>query len=265
MGAGAARTREGPRDYGAEVLFSKAYVPRYIPIEMHSIHARLLIVLLLVCTLPFRVAAAQDALHPDMDGPGWTELFAPDLSNALGAGDVWTFDDGILTASEDVVLWTGKVFDDFVLDLEFRTASGTNSGVFVHGSDLTNPVPYSVEVQIADDYAAQWANAPASWRAGAIFGHLPARKRTVRQPGSWNRFTITCRGSTIMVVLNGALVNVIDLTRWKSSERNPDGTEIPGWLSVPLADLPTHGHVGLQGKHASAPIWFRKLRIKELK
>jgi hypothetical protein len=36
-------------------------------------------------------------------------------------------------------------------------------------------------------------------------------------------------------------------------------------LSTPLAHLPTHGHVGLQGKHAEAPIWFRNLRIKEIR
>jgi hypothetical protein len=30
----------------------------------------------------------------------------------------------------------------------------------------------------------------------------------------------------------------------------PDGSEIPSWLSTPFAELPTHGNIGLQGKHA---------------
>ena len=209
-------------------------------------------------------AQAQSSLHPDTSGPEWSDLFEPDLSNALRPGGIWTYEDGVLTASEDEILWTGKVFDDFVVDLEFRNASGTNSGVFVYASDLVNWVPYSVEIQIADDFHEEWANAPATWRAGAIFGHEPARESAVKQPGEWNRYTITCRGSTITVVMNDQLVNVINMDRWTSGTTNPDGSEIPEWLSVPLADLPTFGHVGLQGMHGNAPIWFRNLRVKEL-
>lgn len=209
-------------------------------------------------------AQAQDSLHPDTSGPEWADLFESDLSNALAPDDVWRFEDGVLTASEDEILWTGKVFDDFVVDLEFRNAEGTNSGVFVYASDLANWVPYSVEVQIADDYHEQWANAPATWQAGAIFGHAPARERAVKEPGEWNRYTITCRGTTITVAMNGQLVNVINMDRWTSATENPDGTEIPEWLSVPLAELPTFGHIGLQGKHGDAPIWFRNLRVREL-
>ena len=36
------------------------------------------------------------------------------------------------------------------------------------------------------------------------------------------------------------------------------------WLSTPLADLPTSGKIGFQGKHGGAPIWFRNIRIREL-
>jgi hypothetical protein len=31
-----------------------------------------------------------------------------------------------------------------------------------------------------------------------------------------------------------------------------------------LAELPTPGHVGLQGKHGGVPIWFRNMKIKAL-
>ena len=39
-----------------------------------------------------------------------------------------TFENGILTASEDQNIWTEKVYDNFILDLEFQVADGTNSG-----------------------------------------------------------------------------------------------------------------------------------------
>ncbi|MEA3226405.1 MAG: family 16 glycoside hydrolase [Planctomycetota bacterium] len=41
----------------------------------------------------------------------------------------------MLTTSQDQAIWTNKDYDNFVLDLEFKTASGTNSGVVVYCSD----------------------------------------------------------------------------------------------------------------------------------
>lgn len=222
----------------------------------------------LLCVLSTVVAAfpvlAQAPLHPDTSGPEWSDVFQSDLSQAVRPGDVWSVDDGILTATEDEVLWTGRVYDSFVIDLEFRNAPGTNSGVFVYGSHLINFVPNSVEIQIADDYDEQWANSPKTWQAGAIFGHVAPTMSAVKEPGEWNRMTITCDDQLITVALNGELVSEMDMSEWTSGATNPDGSEIPEWLSIPKADLPTYGHIGLQGKHGDAPIWFRNLRIKEL-
>jgi len=68
----------------------------------------------------------------------------------------------------------------------------------------------------------------------------------------------------ITVVINGEKVNVIDMRQFTSAKTNPDGSEVPAWLSRPLASLPTKGQIGFQGKHAGAPIYFRNIRIKEL-
>ncbi len=200
--------------------------------------------------------------HPDSGT--WQDLFAPDLSNAIYPEGIWTFDDGILTASEDQAIWTDKDYDNFILDLEFKTDTGTNSGVIVYCNDLENWIPNSVEIQIADDFAEQWANSPKTWQCGAIFGHLAARKSMVKKPGEWNRFTITCQNKMIYVMLNGEQVTAMDMSLWTSAKNNPDGSEIPAWLSKPKAELPTHGHIGFQGKHAGAPIFFRNLKIMEI-
>jgi hypothetical protein len=200
--------------------------------------------------------------HPDVIG--WADLFKPDLSDAEFPSLVWTFKDGILTASEDQCIWTTKDYRDFVLDLEFKTAPGTNSGVIVYCSDSKDWIPNSVEVQIADDFAEEWAKSPASWHCGAIFGHLAPSKSAVKKPGEWNRYSITCRGPMITVVLNGEKVTEMDMRKWTSAKTNPDGSEIPTWLSKPLAQLPTRGRIGLQGKHAGAPIFFRNIKIKSL-
>ncbi|MBX2842441.1 MAG: DUF1080 domain-containing protein [Flammeovirgaceae bacterium] len=205
------------------------------------------------------------SLHPKTKGKGWTDLFAKDLSNANYPDGIWTTDKEELTASEDQAIWTEKTYDNFILDLEFKNADGTNSGVIVYCSDMNNWIPNSVEIQIADDYAEKWATSAKDWQCAAIFGHLPPKEqKIVKKPGEWNHYTITCIDQNIKVVLNGKLVTQMDMSKWTSGTTNPDGSPIPEWLNKPFAELPTQGKIGLQGKHAGAPVWFRNMRIKEL-
>lgn len=223
--------------------------------------------LLIICNILSTLVLAQTAgsPHPDVHSKGWSNLFNENLSNADYPAGIWTIENGVMTASEDQAIWTDKVYDNFVLDLEFKTAEGTNSGVIVYCSDKDNWIPNSVEIQIADDYSHEWANAAKDWQCGAIFGHLPANKQqVVKKPGEWNRFTITCRDQNIQVVLNDQLVTEMDMSLWTSGTTNPDGSPIPSWLNKPFATLQTNGYIGFQGKHAGAPIWFRNIRIKEL-
>ena len=204
------------------------------------------------------------ANHPDTTGAGWKAFLKADLSDTIHPKGVWSVTNGVLTATRDQNIWSKKQYDDFIIDLEFKTAANTNSGVIVHCSDTKRWIPNSVEIQIADDHG-KWAGSPKSWQCGAIFGHLAAtRQKVVRKPGQWNRFTITCKGKIITVVLNGEQVAVMDMSKWTSARKNPDGSGIPGWLNKAKAGLPLKGHVGFQGKHAGAPIYFRNIKIKEL-
>ena len=200
--------------------------------------------------------------HPNIES--WKELFFSDLSNANYNDGVWLFEEEILTATEDKVIWSQKTYDNFVLDLEFKTEDGTNSGVIVYCNNTENWIPNSVEIQIADDFSEKWAKSPKTWQCGAIFGHLAPTKSKVKKPGEWNRFTITCQDSMIYVMLNGEMVTEMNMKLWTSAEVNPDGTEIPSWLSTPFSELPTYGYIGFQGKHADAQIYFRNIKIKEI-
>ncbi len=205
--------------------------------------------------------SAAPKTHPDTSR--WADLVAPDLSNAEYPKGVWTVDGGVMTASKDQCLWTKKDYDNFILDLEFKTADGTNSGVIIYCTDTRRWIPNSVEIQIADDFG-KWGKENPTFRCAAIFGHLPAKKSTVKRPGEWNRYTITCQDKMIRIMLNGEMVTVMDMSLWTSGKVNPDGTKIPGWLPRPYAELATRGRIGFQGKHAGAPIWFRNIKIKEL-
>jgi hypothetical protein len=192
-------------------------------------------------------------------------LFTDNLSNADYPAGVWSIDkDGVITAAEDKCIWTQKEYDNFILELEFKTAEGTNSGVIVYCTDTGNWIPNSVEIQIADDYSEEWSKADKTWQCAAIFGHLAAKERRVKKPGEWNTMKVACKDKIIHVILNGSLVTEMDMSLWTSAEKNPNGTDIPSWLSTPFSVLPTQGKIGFQGKHAGAPIWFRNIKIKEL-
>ncbi len=102
--------------------------------------------------------------HPETSGQGWSPLFNDSLTNSIDAKGVWSINDGVITASEDEALWSKKKYDDFILDLEFKNADSTNSGVIVHASDIKNWIPNSVEIQIADDYSETWSKAPPTHR-----------------------------------------------------------------------------------------------------
>jgi hypothetical protein len=229
--------------------------------------SKVIVLIATYCFFLFQFLFAQEIHVPPKTHPNandWNDLFNADLTNAIFQDGIWTFENDILTASEDQAIWTQKSFNNFILDLEFKTEEGTNSGVIVYCNDIVDWIPNSVEIQIADDFSEKWAKSPKTWQCGAIFGHLAAKKSMVKKPGEWNRCTITCKDTMVYVMLNGELVTEMDMNLWTSAEINPDGTEIPSWLSTPFSEMPTHGYIGFQGKHADAHIYFRNIKIKEI-
>lgn len=219
--------------------------------------------ILLLLVFSFQIGFSKSAEGQKKEN--WRPLFGKELNQAKYDKNCWKVENGVLTASEDKVIWAIGEYENFVLDLEFKTESGTNSGVIVYCTNEEDWIPNSVEVQIADDYCDKWGKAQKDFQCGAIFGHLPAnQQKVVKKPGEWNRFKITCKGQHIRVELNGKKVTSMDMSLWTSGKTNPDGSAIPGWLPKPFASLPTKGAIGLQGKHADATIWFRNILIKEL-
>ena len=210
------------------------------------------------------LASAQPQPQPKADGPGWSPLIATDFSNTESAAGVWSVANGELTANADECIWSKAEYQNFLLDLEFKNAAGTNSGVLIYCTDTPNWIPHSVEVQILDQTAEKWAKTDPTWHSGGIFGHLAPAKAMTKKPGEWNHMTIEAKGKSIKVWLNGELTADMDMALWTSATKNPNGTDIPSWLSTPCAELPTKGRIGLQGKHGDATVWFRNVQIKSL-
>ena len=195
------------------------------------------------------------ANHPDTRG--WKNLFAADLSNAI-APEHWRFDQGELVAKDHETLWTKESYGNFILDLEFKVAKESNSGVFLRSGDIKN-VLKALEIQVHDS-----TDGTKYGMVGAIYDAMPPSKSMAKPVGEWNHFTITCRDSLVSVIFNGEEVIHADLKNWREVKKNPDGT--PNKFPVALKDFARKGPLGLQGLHgkAQAPVWYRNLKIKVL-
>jgi len=200
---------------------------------------------------------AAPAAHPDTTG--WENLIAPDLSNVDMPAGSWEMKDGVLVAKTHDTIWTQKSYSNFILDLEFKVAKESNSGVFLRSGN-TKDVLAALEVQVHESQ-----DGALYGMVGAIYNAQPPSKPMQKPVGEWNRYTITCNDNKLSLIFNGEEVWNIDLNNWKEPHQNPDGTK--NKFAVALKDFARKGPIGLQGLHgkALAPVWYRNIKIKEIK
>ncbi|MES2599103.1 MAG: DUF1080 domain-containing protein [Verrucomicrobiota bacterium] len=208
-----------------------------------------LLALLATATIAF------SADHPDTTG--FKDLLTADLSNTVAPGG-WGFTDGVLVAKDHDTLWTKDSYGDFILDLEFKVAKESNSGIFLRSGDIKN-VLAALEIQVHDS-----TDGSKYGMVSAIYDAMPPSKNASKPVGEWNHITITCKGPQVTVLLNGGEVINANLDNWPEAGKNPDGT--PNKFKKALKDYARTGPIGLQGLHgkAQAPVWYRNLKIKAL-
>jgi len=185
----------------------------------------------------------------------WDDPFGTDLSHADFEPGSWEVVNGVLTREGGGYIWSKEKYGNFILDLEFKLAENTNSGVFLRCGDLNNYVQSSIEVQIHEttDGTKHGAN-------GAIYDCLSPSKNTLKPTGEWNRYTITCKDSLINVVLNNEQIIHMITDNWTDPHLNPDGTK--NKFANAIKDMPRVGFIGFQDH--GQPIWFRNIKIKRL-
>ncbi len=184
---------------------------------------------------------------------GWKNLLEKDLSNAIFEPGSWKVKDDVLEVIGSDV-WTKQQYGDFVLDLEFKTIKGGNSGIFVRTGSIENWLHTGIEVQIHDS-----TDGTPRGMCGAIYDCL-APEENMMKSQQWNRYTITCKANKIYVVFNGRQVIDMDLNLWTEPHKNPDGSK--NKFNTAYKDMPRSGHIGLQ--YHGDPVWFRNIKIKTL-
>jgi len=198
-------------------------------------------------------------------GGGWIILFdgdQDDLKKHWGNGrdatvpKGWSIEDGVLAAAgKGPMIWTRKRFGNFALDLEFKTTG--NSGVFFRTGNPRNPVQTGFEMQVLRSGGKK---TPGRHDCGAVYDALPPSTNPMKND-AWNRAVITCRDNKIQIEMNGKPIIDMDLDRWDTPRKNPDGSK--NKYKTALKDFPREGHIGFQ-QHG-ARVWFRNIRLKPLK
>jgi len=185
----------------------------------------------------------------------------------MGPDKSWVVEDGVIALKRadydgkehnNDYLWTKEQYGDFILELEFKIPEKANSGVFLRTADLKDPVYSGIEVQVNNSFGRK--DLSRTGTAGAIYDCLAPTKNTIKPPGEWNHYRITCRDNRITVALNGEQIVDMDLNQWTEPNRNPDGSK--NKFPKPLKDFARKGHIGLQDH--GRPVWYRNIRIKKL-
>ena len=198
--------------------------------------------------------------RPRYDKEGWEILFDGTSLDAWDQGrNGWEITDQreLYRARKAGDIWSKRRFCDFVLDLEFKVAKGTNSGVFIRTHSRRNWLHTGIEVQVLDSAGKE---NPGRHDTGCVYDVKAPTKNTMRPAGEWNRYVITVDENTIVVELNGEKVNEMDLDRWTEAHKNPDGSR--NKFKYAYRDMIREGFLALQDH--GRPVWYRNIKIKLL-
>ena len=199
------------------------------------------------------LTAASTASADDQGQEGFVPLLSgKDLSGWNTTGN-WIVEEGGVVGLHprpgehgwtryDAYLTTNRKYKDVVLDLEFKINKGGNSGVFLRVGDPKNQVASGFEVQILDTHDKKVVG---NHDCGGVIGTAAPSKNMAKPAGEWNRYVITCQGSHLTVVFNGEQVIDLDLSK------------------TGLKNRPLEGYIGFQDE--GLPVWYRNVRIKELR
>jgi hypothetical protein len=210
-----------------------------------------------VAILLIAPAPAQEFhdLFNGKDLDGWVAEGAKEYKVDGQVKPVWTVQDGLLSCAGSgygFLRYDKKVFDNFVLHVEYRMHPGTrmcNSGIGIRTtafdprmSQETRPSYFGYEVQLLDD-----AGKPADKHSsGSLYRYVAPKTNPVRAGPEWNSIDIECNGPRIRITINGEEVINVDQSKIDEIKKKP----LKGYVC-----LQNHG-----GK-----IDFRNVRVSEIK
>ncbi len=155
---------------------------------------------------------------------------------------------------------TKKQYENFELELEWKVAPQSNSGIFFHVQEGLTDAIYETgpEYQLIDDKG--WPEKlEDSQYSGANYGMQAPEKAKVKAIDQWNTTRLVVKNPRVEHWLNGKKVVEYDLwsDEWKAQKAAGKWAEFPHYGEA------KSGHIGLQD-HGGLTM-FRNIRIRELK
>jgi 3-keto-disaccharide hydrolase len=207
--------------------------------------------------------ALAAAVSPARAQEGFTPLFdGKTLDGWQGGKDGYVIQEGSIVSQPKGSgnLATVKEYGDFHLNFEFKLTPGANNGIGIRvpteePGQRIDPAYKGMEIQVLDDASDRYKNIQPWQHHGSIYGVVPAKTGFLKPAGEWNSEEIIARGKQITVILNGTTIVDADIAQ-ASENGTIDGKDHPGLKR-------DSGHICFCGH--GAEVWFRNLRIKELK
>ena len=218
------------------------------------------------------MAQAPNELTKKEKKEGWKLLFDGKTTKGWHTylrdtvGSKWQVKDGTLVFDRtkpangggDIV--TNKEYENFELNLEWKVAKGSNSGIIF-------------DVQESPKYAATYLTGPEmqvldndghpdgkihKHRAGDLYDLIASSSEPVHAVGEWNEAEIKLDHGKLDFYLNG--VHTVSTTLWDANwnalVKGSKFAKMPGFAKF------KSGHIDLQ--YHGFDVWFRNIKIKKL-
>lgn len=201
------------------------------------------------------------------DFQGWRQC------NGLEMPANWTIEDNAMkvftgegkmpgSGAKGDIIFGDKIFKNFELSVDWKASKMANSGIFFNVREVPGkPIYYAApEIQVLDNVDAT-DNKNPTHLAGSLYDIIGADPKTVHPAGEWNTIVIRVMDGKVTHTQNG--VKVVEYEMWtpawdemvsKSKFRN-----FPGWME----GIAKEGYIGFQDH--GYPVWFRNIKIRELK
>jgi hypothetical protein len=197
-------------------------------------------------------------LFPEEGEPkGWVVKHWSDVAKAPPEGAAWKVEKGVLHGSTPRGTWlvSEQLYGDFVLDFDFKLGDQGNSGVGIRFPDAGDPAFDGLELQIVDPrYYGNATDIDQKQLTGSLY-LAAAPKKQIYKPGEWNHYEITCQGAKVKVVLNGEVIQDVNLDE-QTAKLEKGST---------LKERPRRGHIGFQElSRGKTHVLIRNAKIKIL-
>ena len=219
-------------------------------------------VILWIASLPYSMAM-DNVLSPSEKEQGWQLLFnGKDMSNWRNfknqdLNENWVLKNGIMHLNQagggDII--TKKIYENFILKLEWKISEAGNSGIFIMANELGNYIYSSApEIQILDNERHS-DNKIASHLSGSIFDIIASPETSHKLAGEWNKVKIYLHNRHLKVWQNGVQTAdiVIGSDKWNKLIKQSKFKDWQGFAETSI------GHIGFQD-HGD-PVSFKNIKI----